>query len=165
MVQIFDCNQIHKFKLYYSGSKKMASLETSVFISVLLALILIFLDILILPTIAVNILFIIVFSGFIASAMAGSERNSYRVGGIAGGVLSVIFFLISFFTAPTLSYNLYALGMDFTMISQGLLYLVLGFVFSLAVFMFLGALGGLIAQELFGPKDSDSGNQRNSKTV
>lgn len=135
----------------------MASMETAVFISVFIALILLFVDILILPTIAVSILFIIVFTGFIASSMAGSEGNSYRVGGMAGGVLAVIFFLISFFTTPTLSYNLYSLGIDFSMIFQGFIYLILSFVLSLAIFMFLGAFGGIIAQELFGTKDTEHG--------
>lgn len=143
----------------------MASMETSVFISVLIALSLLFVDLLILPTITVSILFIIVFTGFLASAMAGSEKNSYRVGGFAGGVLAVMFFLVSFFTGPALTYNLYGLGIDLFLISEGLLYLILSFVLSIAIFMFLGAFGGLIAQELFGPKDSKPVDQGNSKTV
>lgn len=147
----------------------MASLESAVFVSVLIALILIFVDFLILPSVAFSVLLIVVLAGFIASAMAGSEGNSYRVGGIAGGVLAVLFFLINFFTAPTLSYDLYSLGVDFLQASQGLIYLILGFVVSLAIFMFLGAFGGYIAEVLFGPKDSESEknkeNQRNSKPV
>ncbi len=134
----------------------MASLESSVFISVFIALILLFVDFLILPSVAISVLFIVVFTGFIASAMAGSEKNSYRVGGIAGGVLSVMFFLVSFFTAPTLTFNLYGLGINLVLISEGFIYLILSFVLSLGIFMLLGAFGGLIAQELFGPKDSKS---------
>ncbi len=140
----------------------MASLETSVFVSVFIALILLFLDLLILPTVLVSVLLIVVFTGFIASAMAGSEKNSYRVGGIAGGVLAVLFFLVTFFTPPTLSFNLYALDFSVLLLGQGFIYLIVGFVVSLAIFMFLGAFGGLIAQELFGPEE-ESNDSRPSR--
>ncbi len=138
----------------------MASLETSVFISVFIALVLLFVDFLILPTLAVSVLFIVVFTGFIASAMADSEKNSFRVGGIAGGVLAVMFFLVKLFTPPTLTFDLYGLDFNVLLMFEGFIYLILGFVLSLAIFMLLGAFGGLIAQELFGPKESD-----NSKPV
>ena len=91
----------------------MASFESSVFISSLLALFLMFVDFLILPTLMVSVLPIVVFAGFIASAMAGSEKHSYRVGGATGGVLAVLFFLVIFFTPPSLTFNLYSLGFDF----------------------------------------------------
>ncbi len=136
----------------------MASKETAVIISVFLALILIFVDFLILPSVAVSILLIVLFTGFIASAMAGSEKNSYKVGGFAGAVLAVMLFLVSFFTGPTLSFNIYSLGLDLSLISQGLIYLIFSFVLSLAIYMFLGAFGGMIAQELFGPKESEPEN-------
>lgn len=125
------------------------SMEVSIFISVIIALVL--------PFIGVSVLFTIVLIGFIASALAGSEGNSFKVGGIAGGVLSVLYFLIKFFTPPTLAYgdpsNLFM--PDIFMASQGFVYLALGFVFSLAMFMVLGAFGGLIAEEIFGPKKSE----------
>lgn len=143
----------------------MASFETSVFISVLLALILIFVDYLLLPTLLVSVLPIVVFAGFIASAMAGSEKNSYRVGGTTGGVLAVLFFLVKFFTPPALTFNLYSLGFDVFLMFEGLVYLILGFVVSLAVFMLLGAFGGLIAQELFRPEEPKSGKKDNSKPL
>ena len=139
----------------------MASLESSVFISVFLALALIFVDYLILPTVTFTVLVILVFTGFIASAMAGSENNSYRVGGIAGGVLAVLFFLVKFFTGPELSFNLYGLNLNFALMSEGFIYLILSFIISLAIFMFLGAFGGLIAQELFSSKEDEGKN--NSK--
>lgn len=132
----------------------MASMETAVSISVFIALVVLFIDFFVTPTILVGVLAIIVITGFIASAMAGSEKNSYRVGGIAGGVLAVLFFLVNFFTAPQLSFNLYSLNFDPGLIFQGMIYLILGFVLSLAIFMLLGAFGGLIAEELFGSKDS-----------
>lgn len=138
----------------------MASLEISVFISVFLALALLFVNILILPTVIVGVLLIVVFTGFIASAMAGSENYSFRVGGIAGGVLAIMFFLVKLFTPPELTFDLYGLGFDPILMFQGFIYLILGFVVSLAIFMFLGAFGGLIAQELFATKDPD-----NSKPV
>ena len=141
----------------------MASLESSVLISVFIALTLIFVDFLILPTVALSVLFIVVFTGFIASAMAGSENNSFRVGGIAGGVLAVLFFLVTFLTSPELSFNLYGLNVNFLLLSEGFVYLILSFILSLAIFMFLGAFGGLIAQELFGPKEEKPENQGNSK--
>jgi len=140
----------------------MASLESSVIISVFIALTLIFVDFLILPTVAFSVLLIVVFTGFIASAMAGSENNSYRVGGIAGGVLAVLFFFVTLFTGPELSFSLYGLGISFTLMSEGLIYLILSFILSLAIFMFLGAFGGLIAQELFKPKE-DKPENHNSK--
>ncbi|MDD1775059.1 MAG: hypothetical protein LUQ24_05975 [Methanobacterium sp.] len=143
----------------------MASQESSVFISIFIALLLLFVDFLIIPSVVVSVLFIVVFTGFIASAMAGSENNSYRVGGIAGGVLSVMFFLVGFFTAPTLSFNLYGLGFSLVLLSEGFIYLILSFILSLAIFMLLGAFGGLVAQELFGSKDSESGKQDTSKTT
>lgn len=138
----------------------MASLETSVFISVFIALVLLFVDFLILPTLAVSVLFIVVFTGFIASAMAGSEKNSFRVGGIAGGVLAVMFFLVKLFTPPALTFDLYGLDFNVLLMFEGFIYLILGFVLSLAIFMLLGAFGGLIAQELFKPKEPE-----NSKPV
>jgi len=144
----------------------MASMETAVFISVFIALVVLFIDFFVTPTILVGVLAIIVITGFIASAMAGSEKNSYRVGGIAGGVLAVLFFLVNFFTAPQLSFNLYSLNFDPGLIFQGMIYLILGFVLSLAIFMLLGAFGGLIAEELFGPKDSKPRRKPgNTKTV
>jgi hypothetical protein len=141
----------------------MASLESSVFISVLIALALIFVDFLILPAVAFGVLLIVVFTGFIASAMAGSENHSYRVGGIAGGVLAVLFFLVMFFTGPELSFDLYGLNFSFVLMSEGFVYLILSFILSLAIFMFLGAFGGLIAQELFRPKEEEPENQDSSK--
>lgn len=143
----------------------MAGRESSVFISVFLALILLFVDFIILPSVAISVLFIVVFTGFIASAMAGSENNSYRVGGIAGGVLSVLFFIVTFFTAPTLSFNLYGLGFSLVLLSEGFIYLILSFILSLAIFMLLGAFGGLVAQELFGSKDKETGKPDTSKTA
>lgn len=143
----------------------MASLETSVFVSVLIALILIFVNFLILPTLLVGVLFTVVFSGFLASTMAGSEGNSYRVGGIAGGVLAVLFFLVTFFTPPTLTFNLYGLDFSVLLMFEGFIYLIFGFVVSLAIFMFLGAFGGLIAQELFGPAEKEGDKQGNSKPL
>lgn len=137
----------------------MASLETSVFISVFLALALIFVDFLILPIVIFGVLLIVVFTGFIASAMAGSENYSYRVGGIAGGVLAVLFFLVKFFTGPELSFNLYGLDLNFALMSEGFIYLILSFIVSLAIFMFLGAFGGLIAQELFSSKEGDNNSK------
>ena len=112
----------------------MASKETAVIISVFLALILIFVDFLILPSVAVSILLIVLFTGFIASAMAGSEKNSYKVGGFAGAVLAVMLFLVSFFTGPTLSFNIYSLGLDLSLISQGLIYLIFSFVWNCILF-------------------------------
>lgn len=141
----------------------MASLESAVFISVFLALIILFADIIILPTFAIGILFIIVFTGFIASAMAGKENYSYRVGGIAGGVLAVMFFMVNFITSPTLSFDLYGLNFSVLLMTEGLIYLILGFIFSLAIFMFLGAFGGLIAEMLFGSDEKNSGKHGNSK--
>ena len=139
----------------------MASLETSVFISVFLALALIFLDFLILPFVIFGVLLIVVFTGFIASAMAGSENYNYRVGGIAGGVLAVLFFLVKFFTGPELSFDLYGLDLNFALMSEGFIYLILSFIVSLAIFMFLGAFGGLIAQELLSSKEDEG--EHNSK--
>lgn len=141
----------------------MASLESSVFVSVLLALVLLFVDYLVLPAVTFSILLIVVFMGFIASAMAGSENNSYRVGGIAGGVLAVMFFLINFITAPTLTYDLYGLDFNMLLMTEGLVLLIFGFVLSLMIFMFLGAFGGLIAEELFGSDEKELGKQGNSK--
>ena len=113
-------------------------------------------DFLILPNIPISIIFIVVFIGFIASAMAGSENNSYRVGGIAGGVLAVMFFLVNFITSPTLTFNLYGLNFSMLLMTEGFFLLILGFVFSLAVFMLLGAFGGLIAEVLFGTEEEES---------
>jgi hypothetical protein len=141
----------------------MASLESAVFISVLVALTLIFVDFLILPTVLFGVLLIVVFTGFIASALAGSENNSYRVGGIAGGVLALLFFLVKFFTGPELSFNLYGLDLNFVLLSEGFVYLILSFIISLAIFMFLGAFGGLIAQELFSSKEDKPKNNGNSR--
>lgn len=133
----------------------MASLVTSVVVSVFLALVLIFVDYLILPFNLVTVLPIVVFIGFLASAMAGSENYSFRVGGMAGGVLAVLFFLVEFFTAPALDFDLYGLNFNVLLMGEGLIYLILGFVLSLGIFMVLGAFGGLIAQELFSRDEAD----------
>ena len=140
----------------------MASLESSVFVSVFIGLILIFANFFILPTVMIGVLPILVFAGFLASAMASSENYSYRVGGIAGGVLAMLFFLVGFITGPQLSYDFYGLGIDFTLMSQGFIYLLLSFIVSLAIFMFLGAFGGMIAQELLG-SGKDEPEEGNSK--
>lgn len=137
----------------------MASFESSVFISTLLALFLMFVDFLILPTLLVSVLPIVVFAGFIASALASSEKHSYRVGGATGGVLAVLFFLVIFFTPPSLTFNLYSLGFDLFLMFEGFIFLIVGFVISLAIFMLLGAFGGLIAQELFAPEEPASGEK------
>ncbi|HTX61137.1 MAG TPA: hypothetical protein VMC48_02405 [Methanobacterium sp.] len=141
----------------------MASLESSVFISVFVALLLLFVDLLVLPNMIITALPIIVFSGFIASAMASSENNSFRVGGITGGVIAVIFFLVEFFTAPTLTFDLYGLNFNMALLTEGFIYLILSFILSLAIFMLLGAFGGLIAQELFSTEE-ESDKEGNSKT-
>ncbi|MGV8144014.1 MAG: hypothetical protein ACP5OJ_05295 [Methanothermobacter sp.] len=141
----------------------MASLESSVFVSVFLALILLFANFFILSNVPISIYLIVVFIGFVASAMAGSENNSYRVGGIAGSVLAVMFFIINFVTAPTLTFDLYGLNYDALLMTEGFVLLMLSFVLSLAIFMLLGAFGGLIAEQLFGSDDESSGKQENSK--
>lgn len=142
----------------------MASLETSVIISAFIGLILIFTNFFIFPTILIGVLPVLVFTGFIASAMASRENYSYRAGGIAGGVLAILFFLVGFFTGPELSYNFYGLGIDFTLMAQGFVYLLLGFVVSLAIFMLLGAFGGLISQELLSSKEDEPEDEDNSQT-
>jgi len=107
----------------------------------------------------------VVFAGFIASAMAGSEKHSYRVGGATGGVLAVLFFLVIFFTPPSLTFNLYSLGFDFFLMFEGFIFLIVGFVISLAIFMLLGAFGGLIAQELFAPEEPNSEEKDESQPL
>lgn len=141
----------------------MASLETSVFTSVLLAFVVLVVDVLFLPTIAISNLLLIVFVGFLASAMASKENNSYRVGGIAGGVLAVLFFLVKFLTPPSLDFDLYGLDFSILLMSEGLIYLIVGFIVSIAIFMLLAGFGGLIAQELFAPEDSEKENSNRNE--
>ena len=92
---------------------------------------------------------------------------TFPVSGVTTSIFlpPLVAFIVSFFTAPTLSFNLYGLGFSLILLSEGFIYLILSFILSLAIFMLLGAFGGLVAQELFGSEDSKSEENDTSKTT
>ena len=133
------------------------SLGTSIFISIILALILYFLGI--------TSTIMVVLIGFVAASLIKPEGRNYKVGGTAGIVIGVLIFLIIFFTPPELPYELAVpLAMGATMTLEGILDLILGFVFSIAMFVLLGSIGGYIAQALFKPKKREPQREKNSGT-
>lgn len=133
-------------------------LQSSLFISTLLAIILFIFG--------VNGILMVVFIGFVAVSLIKPEERSYKVGASAGIVLGVLIFLITFFTPPQIPYDLAGpLDMGFTMTFEGILSLILGFLFSIVMFVFLGSIGGFIAQELFKPKKREPPRKTNSRTI
>jgi hypothetical protein len=121
------------------------SLETSIFISIIIALFMYF--------IGISSVIMVILIGFVAVSLIKPEERSYKVGGTAGIVLGVLIFLIIFFTPPDLPYQLAGpLVIGATMTFEGILDLILGFLFSIAMFVLLGSIGGYIAQAIFKPK-------------
>ncbi len=110
-------------------------------------------------------MFSLVIMGFIATYLTVENQRSYKVGGIAGGVLGIILFVFSFFTPPELPYNLpNVLDFGISLAVGGLFTLILGFIVSIIVCYALGSLGGYIAMKMLKnetkPKKYDTYNNR-----
>ncbi|MDI6725217.1 MAG: hypothetical protein QMD61_11285 [Methanobacterium sp.] len=93
--------------------------------------------------------FSLIIIGFIATYLTIENHRSYKVGGIAGGVLGIMLFIFSFFTPPNLPYSL---GFNTGFAFSGIVTLGFGFIFSLLVCYVFGSLGGLIAIKMLKKK-------------
>lgn len=110
----------------------------SIIISIVIGSVLLYL-------LGINGVFSLIIIGFIATYLTIENQRSYKVGGIAGGVLGIMLFIFSFFTPPDLPYNLdfsagFALG--------GILTLGIGFILSMLICYIFGSLGGLLAMKM-----------------
>lgn len=93
--------------------------------------------------------FSLIIMGFIATYLTVESQRSYKVGGIAGGILGLLLFVFSFFTPPQLPYELpNALDFGISLAIGGIFTLFLGFIVSIIVCYALGSLGGYIAMKL-----------------
>jgi hypothetical protein len=87
--------------------------------------------------------------GFIATYLTVESQRSYKVGGIAGGILGILLFIFSFFTPPQLPYDLpNVLDFGLGLAIGGIFTLILGFIVSIIVCYALGSLGGYIAMKI-----------------
>jgi hypothetical protein len=97
----------------------------------------------------ISIIFSLIILGFIATYLTVSSQRSYKVGGIAGGILGIMIFIFGFFASPQLP-NLPDLS-GFQMIGLalgGLFTLILGFILSVLICVLFGSIGGIIAQKI-----------------
>ncbi len=112
-------------------------------------LISIILGTLILPILGISGIFSLIIIGFIANYLTISNQRTYKVGGIAGGILGFLIFIYGFFVSPQLP-DLPSLS-GFQMISLelgGLFTLFLGFIILIAVSAGFGCIGGWIADKV-----------------
>jgi hypothetical protein len=122
------------------------SMRTAVLISIIIGVIL--------PYIGIGGIFNLIIMGFIATYLTAPEESSYKVGGIATGILGILLSLLSFFTPPELPYELpspLTLGLGVAL--SGIIYLIVGIILSVAIFVAMGLIGGFIADKLFGKKE------------
>lgn len=120
--------------------------ELAVFSSIILGLILAFLNI--------GGIFAMVLVGFLAVFLTNEEEANYKIGAIAAVALYLIYFVISTFTSPNIPYQLpspLVIGLGYAF--EGLLILILGFFAGLLIYGLMGAVGGYFADKLFKPQD------------
>lgn len=120
--------------------------ELAVFCSIILGLILAFLNI--------GGIFALVLVGFLAVFMTNDQEANYKIGGMAAVALYLIYFLISTFTSPNLPYQLpspLVIGLGYAF--DGLFTLILGFFVGLLIYGLMGAIGGYFADKLFKPQN------------
>ena len=128
-------------------------------------LISIIIGIIILPFLGIKGLFSIVIIGFIANYLTVHSQRSYKVGGVAGGIIGFIVFIYGFFVSPTLpdlphisSHKMISLelGGSFT--------LILGFVILVVTCTAFGVIGGAIVQKVFKKKSETKKYEKRTKT-
>ena len=124
-------------------------------------LISIILGVVILPILGINGIFSLVIIGFIANYLTVRNQRSYKVGGIAGGILGVLIFIYGFFVSPQMP-NLPGIS-GFDMISlalSDLFTLILGFILLILVSIAFGSIGGIIAQKILKKRREISKNDK-----
>lgn len=118
------------------------SMGAAILISVILGTVLI-------SIFGISIIFSLIILGFIATYLTIPNQRSYKVGGIAGGILGIMIFIFGFFASPQLP-DLPDLN-GFQMIGLalgGLFTLILGFILSVLICALFGSIGGAIAQKI-----------------
>jgi hypothetical protein len=120
--------------------------ELAILISIIVGLILAFLNI--------GGIFALAIVGFLAVFLTNEEDASYKVGAMAAAALCFIYFIVCFFTAPQLPYQLpspLVIGVGYGI--DGLFTLILGLIVGLIIYGVMGAIGGYFADKLFKPQD------------
>ena len=120
--------------------------ELAVFSSIILGLILAFLNI--------GGIFALVLVGFVAVFLTNEDEANYKIGILAAAALYLIYFVISTFTSPNIPYQLpspLVIGLGYAF--EGLFTLILGLIVGLLIYGFMGAIGGYFADKLFKPQD------------
>lgn len=110
-----------------------------------------FLGVILLSILNISDIIALIVTGFVATYLTAPEEKSYKVGGVAAGMLGVLIFLEGFFTPPAVPYSLPSL-LDIDMIMLilgGIVTLVFGFIISGVVSVIMGSIGGLIAEKVF----------------
>ncbi len=103
----------------------------------------------ILPILGIGGIFSLIIIGFVANYLTVRNQRSYKVGGIAGGILGFLIFIYGFFVSPQLPDLPNISG--FQMISLelgGLFNLLLGFIILIVVSAAFGCLGAWIAEKI-----------------
>ncbi|MBI5680793.1 MAG: hypothetical protein HZC47_07875 [Methanobacterium sp.] len=113
----------------------------------------------------------VIIVGFLATYLTVSTERSYKVGGVAGGILGFMVFIFGFFM-PSLPYTLNSLSSSQTISLQlnGIFNLMLAFILFMIICVLFGLIGGKIAQKILKkePKKSNktkyhTRNRMNSK--
>jgi Na+-transporting methylmalonyl-CoA/oxaloacetate decarboxylase gamma subunit len=119
--------------------------EIAVLISIILGLILAFLNI--------GGIFALILVGFVATYLTKPEIADYKVGALAAALLSFLYFIFNFFSPPQLPYQLpspLVLGLGYAI--EGIFTLIVGLFLSLLIYGVMGAIGGYIAEKFFKPE-------------
>ncbi|MDP3065220.1 MAG: hypothetical protein Q8N08_00630 [Methanobacteriaceae archaeon] len=130
----------------YEQEMAKYSLETSIFISIIVGLII--------PFMGIRGFFSVLIVGFVASYLTVPEQTSYKVGAMAGGTLAFLLFLYSFITNPALPYTLPSpMVLGIGVAADSFINLILGLVMSLLIYGAMGAIGGYLAVTFFNPEE------------
>ena len=120
--------------------------ELAVFSSIILGLILAFLNI--------GGIFSLVLVGFVAVFLTNDEEANYKIGVLAAAALYFIYFVVGFFISPDIPYQLpNPLGIGVGYAFEGLFTLILSLVVGVLLYGLMGAIGGYFADKLFKPQD------------
>lgn len=120
--------------------------ELAVFSSIILGLILAFLNI--------GGILAMVLVGFVAVFLTKDEEANYKIGAMAAAALYLIYFVISTFTSPNIPYQLpspLVIGLGYAF--EGLFTIILGFFVGLLIYGLMGAIGGYFTDKLFKAQD------------
>lgn len=117
------------------------SREAAIIISIIMGII-------ILPILGISGIFSIIIIGFVANYLTVRNQRSYKVGGIAGGILGLMIFIYGF-VSPQIPDLPNISGFEMIGLTLGGLFtLLLGFILLIGVSVAFGSLGGLIAEKI-----------------